>query len=87
MRAVIGALLLLAAASVGLRTTAFFVSDRINAYLRLAIALAAGSVITAAILELFNAYRIFDFGLGLMLSLSPMGPYDLARWWFRSRRR
>ena len=26
---------------------------------------------------------VFELGLGLLLSLSPVGVFDLVKWWFR----
>ena len=41
----------------------------------------------AVVFDVANRYRIYDFGLGLMLSLSPAGVFDITKWWFRSRGR
>lgn len=85
MNALILALLVLAALSLGLRTTSVLVSPLVNPFIRLALALLIGGIMTMAILELCRSYQVFELGLGLLLSLSPVGLFDLARWWFRRR--
>ena len=82
--AIIG-LVALAAISLGLRTTSLFLSATVHPLVRLGIASAAGVLITAVVLEVAQSYRVFDLGIGLLLSLSPAGLYDLAKWWFRWR--
>lgn len=83
---VLAALLALASISLGLRTTSLFVSDRMHPGARLAVAGVTGWLMTAVILQVCENYRVFELGLGLMLSLSPAGLYDLAKWWFRRGR-
>jgi len=83
---VLAALLALASISLGLRTTSLYVSDRMHPVARLALAVVTGGLMTALILQVCENYRVFELGLGLMLSLSPAGLYDLAKWWFRRRR-
>ena len=81
------ALLTLGAIAIGFRTSSLFLPERIHPIGRLVAALITGAVISAAILEVCSSYRVFDFGLGLVISLSPVGPFDLSKWWFRWRRR
>ena len=73
--------------SFGLRTSALFLDERVNRWVRLLVALIVGGLICGVTLEVSSSYRIFDFGLGFLISFSILGPYDLARWWFRSRKR
>ena len=42
---------------------------------------------TLALLELCRSYSVFEFGLGLLASLSPVGLFDVAKWWFTWTRR
>jgi hypothetical protein len=83
MSGVIIALLLLAAMSLGLRTTSLLLDRSTHPLARLAVSLVAGGLITLVILEACDSYRVFEFGLGLLLSLSPVGVFDLAKWWYR----
>jgi len=83
MSGVIIALLVLAAMSLGLRMTALWFDARVHPVVRLTVSLAAGGLITLVILEACDSYRVFEFGLGLLLSLSPVGVFDLAKWWYR----
>ena len=85
MTAVVIGLVALAAISLGLRTTSVLLSPRVHPMVRLAVSIAAGALIVAVILEVCQGYRIFDFGMGLLISLSPVGLFDLAKWWFRWR--
>ncbi len=87
MTLLVVALLAATSISLGLRTTSLLVGDRVHPMDRLALAAITGALITAVILQVCTSYRIFEFGLGLLLSLSPVGPFDLAKWWFRSRGR
>ena len=84
MNVVIIALLVLSAVSIGLRTTSFL-SARIHPAARLAAAMLTGALLSLAFLQFFDRYRVLEFGLGLLLSLSPVGLFDLAKWWFRWR--
>jgi len=86
MSLLIVALLVLAAATLGLRTTAVLLSPRVHPLLRLAAAFALGWLFVAVILELARSYRVYELGLGLLLSLSPVGVFDLVKWGFRWRR-
>ena len=83
MSAVIIGLVALAAISLGLRTTAVLLGPDVHPVGRLALAIAAGSLITLVSLEVAESYRVFELGLGLLLSLSPVGVFDLVKWWFR----
>lgn len=83
MSAVILALLTLAALSLGLRTTSVLVSPRAHPLIRLGVSLVIGLTLTLAILELCRSYQVFELGLGLLVSLSPVGVFDVAKWWFR----
>ncbi|MDO8678967.1 MAG: hypothetical protein Q7R30_10450 [Acidobacteriota bacterium] len=83
---VVALLLALASISLGLRTTSLYAGDRMHPVARLALAVFTGGLMTALILQVCSHYRIFEFGLGLLLSLSPAGVYDLAKWWFRRSR-
>ena len=80
---------LLAAASLtfGLRATALVMEEPAHPMDRLVLAAYAGVLITAVILQVSASYRMFELGLGLVLSLSPVGPFDFTKWWFRSRGR
>jgi hypothetical protein len=78
-------LLALAALSLGLRATGVLLGPRVHPLLRFAGAAIAGGVMTAAILELCDAYGVSQLGWGLLLSLSPVGIFDVAKWWFRWR--
>lgn len=79
------ALLVLAAISLGLRTTSLLLGHSTHPLARLVLSLAAGGLITLVVLEACDSYRVFELGLGLLLSLSPVGAFDLAKWWYRWR--
>jgi len=87
MTIVIVVLVTLAGLSLGLRTTSVMLNPVLHPLDRLACAIIAGGIWTAVVFEVANSYRIYDFGLGLMLSLSPAGLFDITKWWFRSRGR
>lgn len=87
MTAVLVSLVMLAGLSLGLRTASLVMDADGHPLDRLAVAIIAGTLWTAVVLEVSSSYRIFDFGLGLMLSLSPAGLFDVTKWWFRSRGR
>ena len=76
------ALLLLAALCLGLRTTFVLVGHRLNPVIRLLLSLLIGGIMTLALLELCRSYNVFEFGLGWLASLSPVGLFDVAKWWF-----
>lgn len=81
MNIVVFGLLILAAMSIGLRLTEFL-TRRLHPAGRLATALLVGGILSVAFLQFCDANRIFEFGLGLLISLSPVGLFDLAKWWF-----
>lgn len=81
MNIVIIGLLLLAAASLGLRITGVL-ARRVHPMVRLGIAVAAGILLSMAFLQFCESYRVFEFGLGLLISFSPVGLFDLTKWWF-----
>lgn len=85
MTIVVVLLVTLAGLSLGLRTTSVMLNPVLHPLDRLACAIIAGGIWTAVVFEVANSYRIYDFGLGLMLSLSPAGLFDITKWWFRSR--
>ena len=78
-------LLALAAVSLGLRTTAVLI-PQVNALLRLIISLVIGSAIVVGVLRLSNQYLVYDLGLGLLISLAPVGLYDTTKWWIHAKR-
>ena len=86
MSVVIIGLVALAAISLGLRTTSVLLGPGVHPVGRLLLAMAAGTLITLVILELTESYGVLELGLGLLLSLSPVGVFDLLKWWFRWRR-
>ena len=79
----VAALLALASISLGLRTTSLYVSNRTHPAARLVLAVVTGGLMTALILQVCESYGVFELGFGLLLSLSPVGIYDLLKWWFR----
>ena len=85
MSIVIFGLLSLTAASLGLRTVAAFLGPGVHPVVRIIIGLLVGAVISAAFLQFCDNYRVLEFGLGLLISLSPAGVFDVMRWWFRWR--
>lgn len=87
MTPVIIGLVALAAISLGLRMTAVLLGWEVHPVGRLVLSIAAGTLITLVILEAADSYGVFELALGLVLSLSPVGVFDLAKWWFRWRRR
>lgn len=79
------ALLTLAALSLGLRTTSVLLSPLVHPLTRFAVSAAAGALIVLVTLQLSESYRVFELGMGLLLSLSPAGLFDVAKWWFKWR--
>lgn len=79
---IVGVLLALAAISLGLRTTNVLI-PRFHALGRLVIAAIIGAALVIALLDGADRYGVHDLGLGLLVSLTPVGLYDLARWWYR----
>lgn len=82
MNVVIIGLLVLAALSLGLRTTSFL-AQQVKPPARMVLAIIVGAILSAAFLEYCDRNRVFEFGLGLLLSLSPVGVFDTVKWWFR----
>jgi len=82
---VVGPLLALAAVSLGLRTTALLMPVT-QANVRLIASSVIGMILVTATLQICDRYQVHDLGLGLLLSLSPVGVYDLAKWWLHRRR-
>lgn len=80
-----GILLALAAMSLGLRATGLMM-PRAGAIARLLASAIVGTILVMATLQLCDRYQVHDLGLGLLLSLSPVGVFDLAKWWYRRKR-
>jgi hypothetical protein len=81
----VGTLLGLAGVSLGLRTTALLMPV-VPANVRLIASSMIGTILVAAALQICDRYGVHDLGLGLLVSLSPVGVYDLTKWWFHRRR-
>jgi hypothetical protein len=81
----VGVLLALAALSLGLRTTSLLI-PRVHPLIRLFISAIIGTAIMMVTLEISDRYHVHDLGLGLLVSLSPVGVFDLVKWWYRYRR-
>ena len=79
-------LLALAAVSLGLRTTSVLV-PRLHPVARLLISIVIGAIFVTTALQVSERYQVYDMGLGLLMSLSPVGVFDLLKWWFRWKRR
>lgn len=79
---VVGVLLALAAASLGLRTTSVLTA-RVHPLARMLVSILIGLVFVIVTLQISDRYQVHDLGLGLLVSLSPVGVYDLTKWWFR----
>jgi hypothetical protein len=82
---VLATLLALAAMSLGLRTSSVLI-PRVHPVPRLLVSMVIGSALVMVTMEIADSYLVHDLGLGLLVSLSPVGFYDLAKWWFRWRR-
>jgi glucan phosphoethanolaminetransferase (alkaline phosphatase superfamily) len=82
---VVGVLLALAAVSLGLRTTSVLI-PRVHPILRLLVSIVIGAALVVLALQISDRYHVHDLGLGLLMSLSPVGVFDLAKWWFRWKR-
>ena len=85
-RVFVGVLLALAAVSLGLRTTSVLI-PRVQPWLRMAVSIAIGTMFVIVTLQLSDRYHVHDMGLGLLVSLAPVGVFDLAKWWFLRLRR
>lgn len=79
-------LLALAAASLGLRITSVLI-PAVHPVLRLVVSFVIGAALVVGSLRLADRYFVYDLGLGLLVSLFPVGVYDLAKWWFHTRPR
>lgn len=77
-------LLALTAVSLGLRTTAVLI-PRVHPLLRLIVSIVIGGIFVKVTLQICGSYHVYDLGLGVLISLSPVGVYDLAKWRIRSR--
>lgn len=75
-------LLALTAVSLGLRTTSLLIS-RVHPLARMVAALIVGAIFTVTVLQVSDRYQVYDMGLGLLVSLSPAGIFDLMKWWYR----
>ena len=85
MSFVVPVLLALAGMSLGLRTTSVLLGSRVHPLTRFVVSLVIGAALVLGTLEISEKYQVFDLGMGLLLSLSPVGIFDLAKWWFRWR--
>lgn len=85
MTGVVFGLLALAGMSLGLRTASVLISPRVHPMVRLGVAAFAGALMVMVTLELSESFRVFELGLGLLLSLAPVGLFDVATWWLRWR--
>jgi hypothetical protein len=81
----VGVLLALAAVSLGLRATSLL-TPRAHPLLRLAVSAMIGTILVLAMLQICDRYGVYDLGLGLLLSLAPVGLFDIAKWWYRRKR-
>ena len=81
----VGVLLALAAVSLGLRTTSILI-PRVHPLFRLLVSALIGTAFMVVTLQISDRYYVHDLGLGLLVSLSPVGIYDIAKWWGRWRR-
>ena len=78
----VGVLVALAAISLGLRVANALI-PRVHPLGRLVIGAIIGSALTTATLRICDRYNVHDLGLGLLVSLAPVGIFDLVKWWFR----
>jgi hypothetical protein len=81
----VGASLALAAVTLGLRTTSLLL-PRVHPIARMLVSLVIGAIFVAATLQISARYQVYDLGLGLLISLSPVGIFDLMKWWYRWQR-
>ena len=81
---VTGILLALAAMALGLRAASLLIG-RAGALVRLIVGAIIGTILVLATLQICDRYGVYDLGLGLLLSLSPVGIFDLAKWWYRRK--
>ena len=80
----VGVLLALAAITLGLRATGLLI-PRLPPVLRLAVSAIIGTILVLATLQICDRYRVHDLGLGLLISLAPVGIFDLAKLWYRRK--
>jgi hypothetical protein len=80
-----GFLLALTALSLGLRTTSV-IQGRVHPVARLVLAAIIGSMFVMTAMQIAMRNDLHDLGLGLLLSLSPVGVFDVLKWWFRWKR-
>ncbi|HEX6163050.1 MAG TPA: hypothetical protein VFZ31_06785 [Vicinamibacterales bacterium] len=85
MTFVAGILLGLSAMSLGLRTTSLLIA-RAGALVRLVASAIVGTIFVMTTLQICDRYGVHDLGLGLLLSLAPVGIFDLLKWWYRRKR-
>jgi hypothetical protein len=78
----VSVLLALAAISLGLRITNLLV-PRLHPLGRILVAAIIGTALTTATLRICDRYHVHDLGLGVLVSLAPVGVFDLLKWWFR----
>ena len=78
----VGVLVALAAISLGLRTTSLLL-PRVHPLARFILSAVVGWILVTATLQICARYQVHDLGLGLLVSLAPIGIYDLAKWWLR----
>ena len=79
-------LLAMAAVSLGLRTTSVLI-PRVHPLLRLAASLVIGAALVVFALRISDRYLVYDLGLGLLISLAPVGVYDFTKWRIHARQR
>jgi hypothetical protein len=79
-------LLAMAAVSLGLRTTSVLI-PRVHPFVRLAASLLIGAALVVFALRLSDRYLVYDLGLGLLVSLAPVGVYDFTKWRIHAQRR
>ena len=78
-------LLAMAAVSLGLRTTSVLI-PRVHPMLRLIVSIVICGALVVGALQLADRYLAYDLGLGLLISLAPVGLYDVTKWWIHARR-
>ncbi|MEO7157475.1 MAG: hypothetical protein ABI039_07945 [Vicinamibacterales bacterium] len=79
-------LLAMAAVSLGMRTTSVLI-PRVHPFVRLAASLLIGTALVVFALRISDRYLVYDLGLGLLISLAPVGVYDFTKWRIRAQRR
>lgn len=79
------AVLFAACLSIGLRSTSGGL-DHWHPMDRLLLAMSLGGLMITAALVVSARFGLMQAGFGLACSLAPVGLFDLAKWWFQSRR-